>query len=466
MRARRIGVVIALVAVASCSDARDDTEVIDPAPVTQPSQTSAPGAADPEDPDALGSEATPRSNTPAVATPAGPAIVDGAANSLVLVHDIDGGDRTLVAYRADGTEVANYSDGAGELVAQPIWSPDGRRVAWVRSADGATWEVVTVAADGGDRTVHPLPGRPDYITYDPTVSRLLALTPSPDGFGLVIIELDPETGQEPAGDPFEQIDLGVPYFSDFAPAGDRLVAHVATDVRIVDLTGEKRSLALTAGTHQTPLWHPIDNTVFYTADTEDGEQLISRQLGTEVTTELGEIVGFVLFDIDPAGEQLAVVAYGNPPDSGLQALRRPGARRPMSAGRTVLDTGLWIIDVGDGRARLLDDQPSSAPIWDPTGSRVLVRDALGGAGRWKVLGLDGTSASTELFDIDRTLVPGYLPFWDQYVRSQTVWSPDGAQFVHVGRSVDGTSGVWIHDAATSGPSTLLAEGEIAFWSPT
>ncbi len=115
---------------------------------------------------------------------------------------------------------------------------------------------------------------------------------------------------------------------------------------------------------------------------------------------------------------------------------------------------------------LLDNQPASAPIWDPTGSRVLVRDMFGGAGRWKVLGLDGTRASTEAFDIDQTSVPGYLPFWDQYARSQTVWSPDGEQFVHVGRSVTGESGVWIHDADSSGASTLLAPGDIAFWSPT
>ena len=58
-------------------------------------------------------------------------------------------------------------------------------------------------------------------------------------------------------------------------------------------------------------------------------------------------------------------------------------------------------------------------------------------------------------------MPNYLPFWDQYVRSQTVWSPDGEQFAHVGRAGSGESGVWIHDASTSGRSTLLAAGDLA-----
>jgi len=97
---------------------------------------------------------------------------------------------------------------------------------------------------------------------------------------------------------------------------------------------------------------------------------------------------------------------------------------------------------------------------------VLVRDALDGVGRWNVFELDGTSTGTDEYDIDQSQVPAYLPFWDQYARSQTVWSPDGGHFVHVGRAISGESGVWIHDASTSGKSILLAGGDIAFWSPT
>jgi hypothetical protein len=463
MRVRVVGIV-ALVGLAACTGSSGVTEVTARPTVTQPTPTSAPNAGGDSDPADGAPERTAGPSAPAVAV--GPAIVDGVANGLVLVLDIDGGDRSLVSYRADGTEVANYSVGPDEFVVQPIWSPDGTRVAWVRTTDGATWELVTAAVDGGDRSVHPLPGRPDYITYDPTVSRVLALTPSPQGFGLVIVELGAEPDPGSSGDPSEPVDVGLPYFSDFAPGGDRLVAHVGDDVRIVDLTGEITPLAATGGTHQTPLWHPSDDTVYYTADVGDGEQLLAHRLDSDITTELGAVAGFVFFDIDPRGERLAVMAYGVPTNGGADALRNVGTPRSSSAGDTVLDTGLWIIDLADGRARLIDDRPSGAPMWDPTGSRVLVRDGFGGVGRWRVLGVDGTRASTDVFDIDGTLLPSYLPFWDQYARSQTVWSPDGTQFVHPGLAANGEAGVWIHDAATSGPSTLLAPGDIAFWSPT
>ena len=47
-----------------------------------------------------------------------------------------------------------------------------------------------------------------------------------------------------------------------------------------------------------------------------------------------------------------------------------------------------------------------------------------------------------------------------------VFSPDGRQFVNVGRTEGGQSGVWIHDVDASDPSSFLTDGDLAFWSPT
>ncbi len=391
---------------------------------------------------------------PPVVVVDGDPFVDGVANSLVLVHDRDGGEESLVAYRADGTVATVFDVAPGEVVWQPIWSPDGRRVAWTRTIDGAVWELTTAAADGTDRTTHLLPGRPDYITYDPTSERVLALTPSPEGFGLVVVDVGDE-------DRISVVDVGQPYFTDFSPDGSRVIAHVGTDLRIVDVTGQAgatESIGLTSATHQTPSWHPIDETVVVGSDTQAGRRLVVYDVATGDTTDLASFSSFVFFDLDPTGTRLAVSSFA--PDGDLEAARR------RQADPTSLGAGLWTVDLDGGATEQLVDGPTIAPMWDPTGSRVLVRETIDGTSAWTVFGLDGTQAATADHDIDDTLLPLYLPFWDQYARSQTVWAPDGEQFVHVGEAADGTSGVWIHDASFTGPSTYLADGDVAFWSPT
>ena len=399
--------------------------------------------------------------TSTVVVAEGPAIVDGVANSLVVVHDRDGGADVLASYQADGTKVTSYSTDSDAVIRQPIWSPDGRRIAWSSSSDGVTWELITSAVDGSERTSHSLPAMPDYLAYDPTASRVLALTPSLEGFGLVIVDLD-DVDETATDQPFTVIDLGQPYFSDFSPTGDRVIAHVANDMRVVDLAGERQSLGFRSVGHQTPAWHPSDEVVFFTTETDAGNQLVSHRLTTGDTSELATFDAFVFFDVDPTGARLAVSAFEVGSEGGLDALRTiPGQPAP-----TELGSGLWIVDLVDGTTSRVDELPTVAPMWDPTGSRFLVRTTIRGPGRWNVYELHGTRVSTADYDISDSLLPAYLPFWDQYVRSQTLWSPDGRQFVHVGRAEGGQSGVWIHDANSSGPSTFLTDGDLAFWSPT
>jgi Tol biopolymer transport system component len=385
----------------------------------------------------------------------GGAIVDGVANSVILVLARSGDGDSLVSYRADGSEVTTYSTDPGATIAQPIWSPDGARVAWTQTVDDARWDLVTAAVDGSDRTTDELPARPEYITYDPTTSRVLALTPSPAGFGLFIVELSgSDTGDSAL------IDLGVPYFSDFSPSGEQLIAHVAADVRIVDVSGGRRSLDVSSTGHQTPVWHPTDDLVYFTTDTPDGKVLVSYEPAADVTTELARFQDFIFFDIDSTGSRLAVSVIG--PVGGLDAFRTPAP--PTAADR--LGAGLWIIDLADRSTIRLDARPTTPPMWDPTGSRVLVRNAFASAGRWGAYTLDGVRTETDVHDVGGSLLPSYLPYWDQYGRSQTLWSPDGELFVHVGTAESERSGVWVHDASASGASSFLVDGDLAFWSPT
>jgi hypothetical protein len=464
MRRRPVLLAAVAVAAAACSGSSgySEREVAPATTAVSSTATTEPATGPVDDAPADTEPSAPASPAPDVVVPDGPAIVDGVANSLVVVHDLAGGAASLASYRADGTLVTTYSAEPDATIWQPIWAPDGRRLAWTRSTDGTVWELVTAAVDGSERTTHELPGRPDYITYDPTASRVLALTPSPQGFGLVIVETG---GGVDATQPFTVVDLGRPYYSDFSPDGERLIAHVAADMRVVDLSGERRSLELLSVGHQAPVWHPSDDVVYFTTDSGLGERVVSHRLDTGATAELTGSSAFVFLDLDPTGERLAISAFGAAPEGSgdvIDAFRSP----PRQGSPDALGTGVWIVDSADGATTLLDERPATAPMWDPTGTQVLVRDSLSGVGRWHVFALDGTRTGTVGHDVDESLLPTYLPFWDQYERSQTVWAPDGRYFVHVGASEDGRSGVWVHDASTSGASSFLVDGDVAFWSPT
>jgi hypothetical protein len=57
-----------------------------------------------------------------------------------------------------------------------------------------------------------------------------------------------------------------------------------------------------------------------------------------------------------------------------------------------------------------------------------------------------------------------LPFFDQYARSSSLWSPDGRHLVVSGLDSSGKPGIYLVDAAGGQPIDRIADGNLAFWS--
>jgi TolB protein len=58
-----------------------------------------------------------------------------------------------------------------------------------------------------------------------------------------------------------------------------------------------------------------------------------------------------------------------------------------------------------------------------------------------------------------------IPYFDQYQRSSTIWSPDGNYLVVSALSTeDGTPGIFIVPSSGSLSPRFLVEGTLAFWS--
>ena len=111
--------------------------------------------------------------------------------------------------------------------------------------------------------------------------------------------------------------------------------------------------------------------------------------------------------------------------------------------------------------------------WSPDGRRLVafVPRLLEAAGPVVVFGVfvvDAASGDSRLAAVIRPtteFLTGVAPFYDQYLRSSTLWSPDGTQVVLNGIGEDGRSGVYLLDVDRRGPLRLLAEGTLPFWSP-
>ena len=125
---------------------------------------------------------------------------------------------------------------------------------------------------------------------------------------------------------------------------------------------------------------------------------------------------------------------------------------------SVLSTGLEQVACfswsPDGK-RLVAFVPRLVPAPDPT---LLF-------GVFLVDAATGESALAAVVRPTAEIITGVVPFFDQYLRSSTIWSPDGTHVVLNAVGQDGTPGIYLLAAAQRGPLQLLAKGTLPFWSP-
>ena len=115
-----------------------------------------------------------------------------------------------------------------------------------------------------------------------------------------------------------------------------------------------------------------------------------------------------------------------------------------------------------------------AVFWSPDSELLatLAFDSLGDGRdwvRWVVYDRSGEVVSqSPRFLVTPEFGGAYLPFFDQYAQSMTLWSPDSTRFVYPGESMAGRSGIWLHRLPTGDdpPKTFyVTDGSMAVWSP-
>ena len=428
---RRLAVFAAAVLVACTSGGPERADTLDfPTP---PSSTSGHPS--------TGPSGTTR-ETAAPTTPSDPAALDGRLAVLAA-------DGSLVSMRPDGSRRTTLAetDSVRVKIQQPTWSRDGERLAWVRAElqdDGVVIGVLeTSRADARDPTVTETDVVPFYLSLDPTSSRigyLGSLAPEEIGFG--VVELDA------AGEPTESIDSGRPFYLSWGPDGKELLAHIGEDrLERLRIDGRAETVDDRPGTFNVPMWTSDGSTLIYGSNASAaGQALIAEDLDTGRRTPLVEFPDGLIFVASPDGSRIAYQTVDDTTPAGP----------------------LVVLDVETGSETQLVDHLVAAFFWSPDGEKLLYLDPASSEGqpfyRWGVW--DGE----ETFETQRIvpsllMVDQYLPFFEQYAQSMSLWSPDSSAFAYAGFNEAGEAGIWVQEARSDRAPVLVSDGDFVAWSP-
>ncbi len=322
------------------------------------------------------------------------------------------------------------------MVSQVTPGPDGSLV-WTRLE--ANPPSAGAVVDGDPRFTIDTPTVPFFYEWSPTGERIGLLGNAPSGAGLLfgLIDVDTEelvTFQTPP-----------PFFFDWSPDGTTLIAHVGgTLLRFIDAeTGTTRDLDERSGEFPAPIW---------------------TDRGVVVATSISQTISRPIIPVGLQGAASAVVLI-DPSDDSKVILAEVDEAVRLFAGSDVLAMALgaagaqrieviaWDgerrVDVGQGTIDLLQ--------WSPDGTTLLLteRDT---AGRltpmtWST----GETTEYEPFRPSPTFASAYLPFWDQYDRTISLWAGDSSAF-----SLPSDEGVVVHEL--SGESSTYAGWDMAAWT--
>jgi TolB protein len=377
-----------------------------------------------------------------------------ASPDPTVASDLSGLTGRLAVLNAEGNLVTLDPDGSRVVVLdeieagrsqvrQPTWSPDGDRVAWVHVevADDETLEAVLATSTGdGDRPTEATTGAivPFYLSWDPTSSRIAYLGGREADIEVGVVEA--ERGRA------TPLDTGQPYYLSWAPEGDEMLVHVGEDrLERLELDGTLTTVADRPGTFFAPVWTGDGRSFVYASATPRGQHLVVHDVDARNGSQLVPFDGLVRFVVSPDGRRIA-----------FQILEEQRAQP------------LTVIDVRSGETTEVVEGLTGGFFWSPGGERLLYLlpdpEAEQFWYRWGVW--DGASSfTTPRFLLPLLVVREYLPFFEQYAQSMSLWSPDGSAFAYPGQNEAGELGIWVQSAEPDRAPVLVADGTFVAWSP-
>lgn len=377
-------------------------------------------------------------------------------------------DQQLLTINADGSDLRELTQPRDQAqYSFPAWSPDNQHIAAIGNNPQGIY-VFEDSADAAPLPIYTSDQTPIYLYWSPDSQQVSFITPRGRDSVLMNLNIAPSDGSKIS----RQMASGAPFYWDWNSDGSELLfntndsAHAefaflnANNGEIGDEIGAGAFFA-------SPDISADDAYIAYSAGTRRRQHLI---IANRAGVEQNNIrhVGLIAFAWSPAANQLA---YTTP--------RRPF---PSAYG------ALWLVQP-QGRPRLLVDDDVITYYWSPDGTKIAyftladreppeletnrartvlasdvpIQDASNAQLELSVFDVvSGESMRIGRFLPSDLFIRQFIPFFDQYARSHSLWSPDSTALAMPVQE-NGGSVIYRFPIDGSLPTKLIA-GEIAFWS--
>ena len=385
------------------------------------------------------------------------AYVDNHNN--IQVVDARGANR--VALTTDASDTRAYLF--------PTWSPDSRRIAFVGvTSQGNTREAAIYASapSGGNRaTVFDSQTEiPFYLYWSPDSQQIGFLAQSENEMTLMLGSPDGKTNAR-------KLEAGAPFYWAWSPDSRTLLMHIGGSIRdssdaelaLLERDGTQAPQILKFGpaNFQTPHYSPDGSMILFAATTSSADDaLYLADARGNNARAIAQYQGSIAFAWSPDGKKIASLV--TPDDAGLPYFGP-----------------VWVGDAdGSQRAKLIDED-ALAFYWSPDSQQIayLTLTKPGSASSlnvplpqaqlnfsWRVMRLADKQARTVATFVPTGDFLSVLPYFDQYSRSLTFWSPDSQHLLFAKGEGSGTGSVWVADIAGNTAPQRIGDGTLAVWS--